>query len=236
MKYKLRNVALIIIAVNVVMFILQQLIKGMTDTLLLDSSRVLHEPWLLLTSMFLHADIWHLIFNMYALLIFGTLIEQRIGSNRFLGAYIISGIIASAGTSFFYPQALGASGAIMSILGLTIMLMPDLKVLFFFVVPMSMRTAGIIFAAFDIIGSLTGSFGPIAHIAHLIGLACGLAYGYYLIRRKRKVINRVLGVEYQAPSSQYKENNKNKKKNNTNKKTIELTDEDIEEYLNKGHL
>lgn len=235
MKNKFRNVALTIIGINVVMFILQQLIPGMTEKLLLDSATVWQRPWILFTSMFLHADIWHLIFNMYALLIFGTLIEQRIGSNRFLGAYLISGIVAAAGASFFYPQALGASGAITSIIGLTIMLMPDLKVLFFFVIPMSMRTAGIIFAAIDIIGSLTGSFGPVAHIAHLIGLACGLIYGYYLIRRKKAVIRKVLGVEFY--DSPHKEGEHEKKKHKHPKKnTIELSDEDIEEYINKGHL
>lgn len=236
MKYKFSNVAITLVVINAIMFILQQIIPGMTGALLLDSSRVWREPWLLLTSMFLHADIWHLLFNMYALLIFGMLIEQRIGSNRFLGAYIISGIIAAAGTSFFYNEALGASGAIMSVLGLTIILMPDLRVLFFFVIPMSMRTAGIVFAAFDIIGSFTGSFGPIAHIAHLIGLACGLLYGYYLVRRKKKIMHKVLGVEYQPPSNQYRESQKAKKKSSPKKSTIELTDEEIEEYINKGHL
>lgn len=237
MKFKIKNAALYIIGLNVVMFILQQLIPGMTESLLLNSATVWQKPWIMLTSMFLHADIWHLLFNMYALLIFGTLIEQRIGSNRFLGAYLISGIIASAGTVFFYPASLGASGAIMSILGLTIMLMPDLKVLFFFVVPMSMRTAGIIFAAFDIIGSLTGAFGPIAHVAHLIGLACGLIYCYYLLRRKKEIMKRVLGVEYYEASKNDAQKNKNKKSSaSKNAKTIELSDEDIEEYINTGRL
>jgi uncharacterized protein len=233
MKYKLRNVAFTIIIINVVMFILQQVIPGMTEALLLDSSRVLSAPWILFTSMFLHADVWHLVFNMYALLIFGTLIEQRMGSNRFLGAYLVSGIIAAAVTTMFYPSALGASGAIMSILGLTIMLLPDLQVLFFFVIPMSMRTAGIMFAAFDIIGSITGAFGPIAHIAHLIGLACGLAYGYYLLKRKKKIMHKVLGVEYEPPSAEYKLAHKKK---TAKKNTIELTDDELEEYMNRGHL
>jgi uncharacterized protein len=235
MKFKFKNVALTLIGINVVMFILQQIIPKMTDSLLLDASTVWQKPWILLTSMFLHADITHLLFNMYALLIFGMLVEQRIGSNRFLGAYLISGLIASVGATFFYPKALGASGAIMSLLGITIMLMPDLRVLFFFVIPMTMRTAGIIFALIDIVMYLFIPSG-IANMAHLIGLACGLAYGYYLLRRKRKVVQQVLGVEYQEPSSAYKEAHKPKKKSNAKKTTIELTDEEIEEYINKGHF
>jgi uncharacterized protein len=232
MKLKLRNVALILIGINVLMFILQQIIPSFTDALVLDSSVVWSEPWRLLTSMFLHADIFHLLFNMYALFIFGLLIEQKIGPKRFLGAYLLSGLVASAAASLFYAKALGASGAIMSILGLTIILLPDLKVLFFFVIPMSMRTAGIIFAAFDLIGAFTGSFGPIAHVAHLAGLACGLLYGFYLIRRKKIIAAKVLGVEYYEP----KEKSRKKSQNTKKKDTIELTDEEIEEYMNTGRL
>ncbi|MGV8168699.1 MAG: rhomboid family intramembrane serine protease [Candidatus Nanoarchaeia archaeon] len=231
-RFRLRYVAISIIVLNIIMFILQQIIPGMTENLLLDATRVWSEPWLLLTSMFLHADIWHLLFNMYALLIFGTLIEQRIGSKRFLWAYLIAGIVAAAGATFFYPKALGASGAIMSILGLTIMLMPDMKVLFFFVIPMSMRTAGIIFAIVDIIGIMVPM--GIANIAHLIGLACGLLYGWYLLRRKRIVHQRVMGVEYYEPREPLKKRGgKSKVKK---KDTIELTDEEIEEYVNTGRL
>jgi uncharacterized protein len=224
------NAALILIGLNVLMFILQQFIPGMTEALLLDNSVVWSEPWRLLTSMFLHADIWHIMFNMYALFIFGILIEQRIGSKRFLFAYFAFGIIAGIGASFFYPKALGASGAIMSILGLTIMLLPDMRVLFFFVIPMSMRTAGIIFALVDIVGI----FIPmgVANIAHLVGLGCGLLYGWYLIRRKRIVHEKVLGVEYYEAKPQ-----KNKKPKNMKKKdTIELTDEEVEEYIKTGRI
>jgi membrane associated rhomboid family serine protease len=224
------NSALILIGLNVLMFVLQQVIPGMTESLLLDSSRVWSEPWRLLTSMFLHADIWHILFNMYALFIFGILIEQRIGSKRFLFAYFAFGILAGIGASFFYPKALGASGAIMSILGLTIMLLPDMKVLFFFVIPMSMRTAGIIFAIVDIVGI----FIPmgVANIAHLVGLAFGLLYGWYLIRRKRIVHERVLGVQYYEAKP-----TKNKKPKNVKKKdTIELTDDEVEEYIKTGRI
>ena len=224
------NITLVLIGINVIMFILQQFIPGMTEALLLDASKLWAEPWRLVTSMFLHADIWHILFNMYALFIFGILIEQRIGSKRFLFAYFAFGILAGIGASFFYPKALGASGAIMSILGLTIMLLPDMRVLFFFVIPMSMRTAGIIFALVDIVGI----FIPmgVANIAHLIGLAFGLLYGWYLIRRKRVMQERVLGVEYYEAKP-----TKNKKPKTAKKKdTIELSDEDVEEYIKTGRI
>jgi len=69
---------------------------------------------------------------MYALLIFGPLIESKIGSKRFIMIYFISGLLAGIGSTFFYAKALGASGAIMGILGVTIVMMPNLRVLLFF--------------------------------------------------------------------------------------------------------
>ena len=182
---------------------------------------ILSRPWTLLTSMFLHGSPAHLLFNMYALFIFGGLIEQRIGTSRFLGVYLFAGLFAGVLYSVFSSvPALGASGAIMAVLGLAIMLLPDLQVLFFFVIPMSLRTAGIIFAAIDIFGLFNPGSG-IAHLAHLGGLFVGLVYGFYLVSKKKKLV-----AKFVRPP----------KKVFGKKDTIELSDEDIEEYIKNGRL
>ena len=172
------NAVLPIIIINIIFFVLQQIIAGFTDSLLLVSSDIFTRPWILVTSMFLHGSITHLLFNMYALFLFGTLIEQRIGTRRFLILYFASGILASLGFALFQElilrstgAGLGASGAVMGVLGMTIMLLPHLRVLFFFVIPMSMRTAGIIFAIIDFLGVFGIGIPGIANIAHLVGLA-----------------------------------------------------------------
>ncbi|MFP4567429.1 MAG: rhomboid family intramembrane serine protease [Candidatus Woesearchaeota archaeon] len=164
------NAYLIILGLNVVVYLFQFLLgDSFTRLFYIVPGDVLSRPWTLITSMFLHGGPAHLIFNMYALLIFGGLIEQRIGSKRFVLSYLVAGIFAGGLYSIFSQSpALGASGAIMSVLGLAIMLLPDLQVLFFFVVPMSLRTAGIIFALIDVFGLFNPSSG-IAHIAHLGG-------------------------------------------------------------------
>lgn len=175
-----------LIIINVIMFFLQILLgASFTESLMLTKD-IFRRPWILVTSMFLHGGIAHLFFNMYALFLFGSLIEQRIGTKKFLIAYFLSGIFASFVSSFFYDAALGASGAIMGILGMVIVMMPDLPVLLFFVIPMTMRTAGIIFALMDIFGLFHNT--GIGNIAHLTGLAIGLIYGYYL---KKKGIGKV---------------------------------------------
>ncbi|MFH1174301.1 MAG: rhomboid family intramembrane serine protease [archaeon] len=212
----LRNAVVPLLLINILVFIIQQLFKGFTQTFVLVSSDVLARPWILVTSMFLHADLMHLLFNMYALLMFGSLVERRIGTRRFLVGYFAAGLFASIVSVFFYNAVLGASGAIMGILGITIILMPDLPVLFLFFIPMSLRIAGIIFAAIDIFGIFVPS--GIANIAHLAGLAIGLGYGYFLLMQLRKS-----GYTKRKPAST--------KRARTAPKTIELSKDDVDNYF-----
>jgi membrane associated rhomboid family serine protease len=79
-----------------------------------------HEGWYrLVTAMFLHENLLHIGFNMYALWVIGRLVEQYLGSVRYLGLYFVSGLAGSAGALLQTPHepVLGASGAIFGILG-----------------------------------------------------------------------------------------------------------------------
>lgn len=182
MEYKLRSAVLPLIAVTIVFFFMQFLLKGFTESFLLDSADILRRPWIMVTHIFLHSGPYHLFLNMWGLFMFGPLLEGRIGANRFLLFYVLSGIIAGFAASFFYPKALGASGAIMALIGALIILMPNLQVLFFYFVPTPLWIAGIIFAVIDLIGIAHPS--GVGNIAHLSGLGLGLLYGIYLKRQK----------------------------------------------------
>jgi membrane associated rhomboid family serine protease len=76
--------------------------------------------WRLFTAMFLHANVLHLAFNMYALYLFGNLIEDALGTVRFVLIYVLCGLLASI-TSFAFSSpfqvGVGASGAIFGLLG-----------------------------------------------------------------------------------------------------------------------
>jgi membrane associated rhomboid family serine protease len=77
-------------------------------------------PWLLLTSMFAHVDLWHIGFNMLALYALGPGLEAAIGRTRYLLLYFVSGLAASATVMWLSPehsQTLGASGAIFGLMG-----------------------------------------------------------------------------------------------------------------------
>lgn len=144
--------------------------------------------WRILTSGFCHANLWHIAFNMFVLFTFGRLLEPILGSKEFLITFlagvVVSGICHEAlqimlGTNI---AALGASGGVMTIVFITAMTFPDVKVLLFFVIPMDLRIAAILLVAIDVLG-LLGIFqlfgANIAHAAHLGGAAFGVAYKYF---------------------------------------------------------
>ncbi len=170
--------SLILCGICFIAFIFQQLFPDFFySNFYLISSNVLDKPWTVITHIFLHGDIFHLGYNLFALALFGSILEKRVGPNMFLIIFFISGIVSSAGDILFYPVTLGASGAIFGVLGTLAILRPRL-VIWALGVPMYMIVAAFVWAALD----LTGLFTPdnIAHAAHLFGLGYGMATGLYL--------------------------------------------------------
>ena len=159
-------------------FIVQNIFPGLTDGLALDS-RFVSEPWLLITSMFIHGSSLHLLGNLFALGLFGILLEQEIGTRRFLIIYFVAGIIAGLIGSFFYPSLIGASGSIFGAMGTLAVMKPKMTV-WTYGVPMPMVVA----AAFWLLLDIGGVFYPtnVANIAHIAGLAFGVLVGL-LIRK-----------------------------------------------------
>ena len=151
--------------------------------------------WQPLTHMFMHGGIWHIFFNMYALLMFGSVLERALGTKRFLLFYFICGFGAVAlhvGVQYLQVQhwlaqgltgnyydlirtpMLGASGAIYGILIGFAMLNPDaVLVLLFPPIPLKAKWWVIIFAVIELLTGITGSRVGIAHFAHLGGMLFG---------------------------------------------------------------
>jgi len=166
--------------VCVIIFALQTTVPSLTDGLALVSANALSQPWLFITSMFAHGSLEHLIYNMFALLLFGSILENIIGSRRWLAIFFISGIVAGIASAMFYPASLGASGAIFGLLGALAVLRPRMTV-WAAGIPMPMAIAAGVWAAGDMLGLFVPS--GIANAAHLAGLAVGLAVG--LVLRKQ---------------------------------------------------
>jgi membrane associated rhomboid family serine protease len=143
----------------------------------LSRGSILAQPWTIITHMFMHANFPHLYSNMFALAVFGTLFEKQAGSRNFLIVFFAGGFASAAGGLVFYESLLGASGAIMAVLGCFAIFRPR-SVVFVLGVPMPVLAALFVWAGLD----LMGVFYPdsVAHFSHLAGMAYGGIYGLWL--------------------------------------------------------
>ena len=159
----------------------------------------------------MHGGFAHIILNMYALFMFGSVIERTIGEKKFLILYFVCGLGAVAlhlGVQYIQAQSfikgiaegsetamanyaalksirtLGASGAIYGLLIAYAMLFPDarLSIIFLPFTSMSSKTWVIIFAVLELITGITGTLDGLAHFAHL----GGMLFGWLLIKYWKK--------------------------------------------------
>ena len=165
---------------NGAVFFLQYFIPQLTYTLGLVPERFfgefpnyLFQPF---TYMFLHGGIWHLLFNMLALWMFGTEIEYAWGSRTFAKFYLLSGLSGAVATLIFQASSpiavVGASAAIYGVLIAYWLMFPERLLYIYFIIPIKVKWAipGMMVLVF-----LTGG-AKVAHLAHLGGALFGLIY------------------------------------------------------------
>lgn len=158
---------------------------GLVDDLLAFNPFNLYtRPWTLITYMFDHGNFDHLLFNMIVLFFFGTELERRLGEKGFLWVYLLSGVVAALGHMLISSvPVIGASGAIFGLLGCLTVLAPDTRVLLFFMIPLRIQYAVLLFALIDF--TSMGSGDGIAHMAHLVGLFVGIGMGFLFNKRPK---------------------------------------------------
>lgn len=192
-----------ILFINVIFFVatlVNQEFMTRTFALFYPSSRYFHF-WQPVTYMFMHGGFWHILFNMYTLVVFGSVLERMIGERKFLIFYMLCGLGAAAchmavqsieASSFqngivLGSQAamrgyatlkmiptLGASGAVYGVLIGYAMLFPETRLtLIFPPVSFSAKWMVVIFAAIELFTGVTGTAEGVAHFAHLGGMAIG---------------------------------------------------------------
>jgi membrane associated rhomboid family serine protease len=138
--------------------------------------------WQVFTYMFVHYGIWHVLFNMLALWMFGMPIEQAWGTRRFLKFYFQCGVVAGLCVLVvnmligdWRTPTLGASGAVFGLMVAFAILFPDAIMLLFFIFPMRAKYAVMIYVAVEILVT----FGPntgVSTVAHLGGAAFSYLY------------------------------------------------------------
>jgi len=146
-------------------------------------------PWTFITSIFLHADIEHLLFNMIALFFFGLSLENIVGRRLFAIIFILAGVFGNIGYLITEPipsiPGIGASGAIYGVVGTLVVLTPFRRVFLYGLFPIPLILLVFLWTIID----LAGLFSPstVAHGAHLAGLFVGILFGIYLRRYLVKV-------------------------------------------------
>lgn len=151
--------------------------------------------WTLVTSMFSHNLLWHLLMNMFALSSFGPILESGMGSWRFLKFYFLAGIVGSLSHAVVSAYivgdpslpAHGASGAISGLILLFALTFPKERLLILGIIPIPALVGSLLFVGLDVWGLYAQAGGgglPIGHGAHLGGAAVGLAYYFFVVRRR----------------------------------------------------
>lgn len=143
--------------------------------------------WQFITANFMHANLNHLIFNMFGLYMFGSPVEMRLGEKKFIkyflvcgiGGYILAFVLWFIGMT---PNNLivGASAGVYGLLLAFSIMYPNQKILLFFVIPMQAKWLAILFGGLEFL--LMFRSDGISHIGHFGGILAGLCYYFYTKR------------------------------------------------------
>lgn len=170
-----------LIVANVVIFLLEMLFaRGLIETFALWPLGPNFMPWQLLTYAFLHGGMFHLLFNMFAVFMFGSDLERIWGARRYLLFYTVCALsaalmqqIVTLSSAAQYPT-LGASGAVFGLLLGYARYFPNRQLMLLFPpIPMKARTFVILYGLLELVLGVTGTQQGVAHFAHLGGLVGG---------------------------------------------------------------
>ncbi|HVE14815.1 MAG TPA: rhomboid family intramembrane serine protease, partial [Elusimicrobiota bacterium] len=184
---------------NIAVFALSQMVRGQFIGIFgLIPAKVTGELWIwqLFTYLFIHAGFMHLLFNLFALGMFGMPIESQWGSREFLRYYLVCGIggglfqvLVSPGSAF---PILGASGAVFGLLVAFAMLYPDAVVYLYFFFPIKAKHMAILFGVIELLAGTAETTPVVARFTHLGGMLIGYVYlrwGWVLRSRVQQAIS-----------------------------------------------
>ena len=201
-----------LLIINVLLFITTGVLQGSIFNINLTETLGLHywksdlfKPWQIITYMFMHGNMTHIFFNMFAVWMFGSQIENRWGSKRFLNYYLLTGF----GAAFlhyiiFHFQTLpnmpeyfqyqymqetvviGASGSLFGILLAFGVLFPNTLLYLYFAIPIKAKYFVIGYGLLELFSGLSNNPNDnVAHFAHLGGMLFGIIiFGYWKIRQE----------------------------------------------------
>ena len=179
-----------LIIANVAAFLLTVIVPAVTLSLGMRPADVIGQlrVWQPVTYMFLHGGIFHILFNMLALWMFGVELERMWGSRFFTKFYFVSGVGAAATTivlsfmpvpfadEIYNALTIGASGAVYGVLLAYAMYFPNRPIYMYFFFPVPAKYFVMIMGAISLLSSMNGPGGGVAHTTHLGGLIAAYLY------------------------------------------------------------
>ena len=181
-----------LLIINGVVFLLQLVMQGLTfqgipGAYIVDHWFALNpignnfQIWQLITYQFMHGSFTHILFNMFALWMFGIEIENLWGSKKFLYYYLLCGVVAGLFQIFLTPlltgltaPTIGASGAVYGVLIAFGVIFPNRYIFLYFFIPIKAKYLITFMILFEFFAISPGS--SIAHVAHLGGALAGFIF------------------------------------------------------------
>jgi membrane associated rhomboid family serine protease len=190
-----RSLTVALLIVNAIVFVFELLVSGYSHSLYIEnhyfalSKEGLESGfvWQLLTFQFMHAGLWHLVFNCWAIYVFGRAIEETLGWKKFLILYLSSGVVggicqvlaALLWPGLFGGPVVGASAGGFGLIAAFAVLFPEreLVMLLFFILPIRLSAKMLLMlSAVLALAGIIFPFDHIANAAHLGGMLTGVVF------------------------------------------------------------
>lgn len=188
-NYSFKNLSLILIGINVLVYVFSQMNHKLEFYLGLNPGLVIyyHMYWQPFTYMFVHGNFSHIFSNMLGMFFFGYSLEKAIGSKEFCLLYFLCGFLSGLLSMLFYILTnnyyailIGASGALFSVMFAFAVVYPKAKIYIWGILPVPSPILVIAYAAIELFFQINGLKSNVAHYTHLLGFA--VAYIYFIVR------------------------------------------------------
>ena len=176
---------LILIAIAALGFVLPLFFVSNTEefynTFAFSAENAIKGPYVLITSIFLHASVFHLLSNVLVLFFFGMAVELELGRKNFLLIFFLGAFAGNLVSIFFYPLdtiGIGMSAGVFALVGAGMLVKPLDMSYYPLVIPIPLAFFGLAYALYNAYAFLFNIDPSVSYIGHFGGLVVGLAFGF----------------------------------------------------------
>ncbi len=151
------------------------------DTYGFSTDNLFERPYVLITSIFMHGSLEHLLSNVLVLIFFGIAVEAELGWKKMIGIFFLGAFAGDILSMLVYAPgsiAVGASAGVFALIGVGMLVRPLDLSFYPLVVPLPLVFIGLAYAIYNVFGFITGADPNVSYIAHFGGLFVGLAFGF----------------------------------------------------------